>query len=259
MKFDFHNISCLVLLCFCFSFSVHAEDRVSQIINGNDYEALKAAFDGEISRSKDHVSRAKKLEAMYPNDDRPRKNREEWEEHILLCEDRFFSVLKEIFNPTNIETEIQAPTVAEIRDEYRKRTGDIDKRVKILNELKERYPKHDTGALVDELKFLRKKFRNARYACPEHHSVCRNCISSEEDCRACGGDGKWGACGWRCQLCNGTGRVWAPGKTYCPNCHGRWDEGKNCTKCCRRGLVSCPSCSSCKTISGIIFGESLEF
>lgn len=103
--------------------------------------------------------------------------------------------------------------------------------------------------------------------CKNHLSFCKKCISQEETCRACNGSGKWQ---WlssyvssdylenKCELCSGTGKIYAPGKTYCPECNGLWDKYKNCTHC-DHGLVPCPShntdrtiCPNCGTVDGII-------
>ena len=61
-------------------------------------------------------------------------------------------------------------------------------------------------------------------------------------CTACNGEGKWSAwmVSWPCQLCKGRGTVFiVPWKTYCPKCHGRWNDGIiNCDNCNETGLVS---------------------
>lgn len=253
----------MLLFCLAFCFSALAADKISQIIQGNNYKSLKDAFDKEINQSIEHLNKAKELENKYPKDSRPTKNRKAWEEHISLCEDQFFTVLKNIFKP-DIKTTIQASTVTELKAEYRKRTEIIDNRLNILSELRKKYPSYDTSQLVSELNSLREQFKGVQYSCPQHQSICKNCISTPESCKACNGKGKWGHLDWDCKLCKGSGKVYAPGRTYCPKCHGRWDEGRNC-KSCDHGLIGCPlhdvnktTCPNCRTVNGYFSGQSLE-
>ena len=250
----------LTMICFVFCLSSSAAEKISEIIRGNDYDSLKTAFDNEIRHSEEQIKKAKDLEERYPKDSRPHENRLAWEKHISLCEDQFFAVLRELFKPDG-STAIYATTFSGLQAEYRRKASMIDWELGILNGLSEEYPNHDVSGLISALRDLRTKMKNTRYTCQQHQTICNNCISTRESCQACGGDGKWGFWDWTCQLCTGTGSIYAPGKTYCPYCHGRWDEDINCTKC-DHGLVPCPShtvaCPFCGTVDGVFFGQTLE-